>query len=53
MFLFGLGLDGILLVVEEDEAEDEYADHHAEGWRVVRSGRQDEPLVLIGEKQNN
>jgi len=44
--LFGLGLDWVFLIVEEDEAEDKDSDHHAERRRVVRSGREDEPLVL-------
>ena len=35
--------------MKEDEGEDEYAAHHAEGGGVVRVGRRDKPLVLQDE----
>ena len=44
--LLGLGLDGLVFEVEEDEAEDKDANHHAEGRGIVGCGRQNEALVL-------
>ncbi len=32
--------------MQEDEAEEEYTDHHAEGWRVVWGGWQNESFIL-------
>jgi hypothetical protein len=48
--LLGLGLDGLVFEVEEDEAEDKDANHHAEGRGIVGRGRQNEALVLKKKK---